>query len=232
MRPSSSLWIGIAILSVVVLGCSAANVPSPSSPAVSQPPAPSAAISPPSASPETATPGPSSSSAPACPGSPTPLAAILALSRDERLSCFGGSTITFRAVVVPTDVSCHPVTVEPAWLWCPPAAFLAAPPTAATDPGPGVGLAAAPSSPRGDGFVFVSLGVAMLEAYLAPAAASASAQLVPDGTILVTGHFDDPAALTCRVVSVAESPSPSPAEVVQGCRASFVITGVKSGTSG
>ena len=226
MRPSSSLWIGIAILSVVVVGCSAANVPSPSSPAFDQSPAPSDSSA--SRSPETVAP----SSSVACPGSPTPLAAILALSRDERLSCFGGSTITFRAVVVPTDVSCHPVTVEPAWLWCPPAAFLAAPPTAATDPGPGVGLAAAPSSPRGDGFVFVSLGVAMLEAYLAPAAASASAQLVPDGTILVTGHFDDPAALTCRVVSVAESPSPSPAEVVQGCRASFVITGVKSGTSG
>ncbi|MEO8571077.1 MAG: hypothetical protein ABI553_05190 [Chloroflexota bacterium] len=128
-------------------------------------------------------------------------------------------------------MDCIPSKVEPAWLWCPPAAFLAAPPTAASDPGPGVGLAAAPSTPRGGGSV-VAVGVEMIEAYLAPTAASARAQLVPDGTILVTGHFDDPAALTCRVVSVAESPSPSPAEVVQGCRASFVITGVKSGTSG
>jgi hypothetical protein len=82
--------------------------------------------------------------------------------------------------------------------------------------------------------VFVlSADVPMLEAYLAPAAESARAQLVPGPTILVTGHFDDPAALTCRVVSVgAGSPSPSPSEVIQACRASFVVTDVKSGTGG
>ena len=234
MRPSSSLWIGIAILSAALLACSAASVPSTSSPAVSQPTAPSPAKSAPTASPEAATAAPSSSSAVACPGSLETLAAILALSRDQRLSYFGGSTINFRAVVVPGSVDCIPVTVKPAWLWCPPAALLAAPPTAATDPGLGSGLAVDPSTPRGGGFVFASSAdVAMLEAYLAPAAASARAQLVPGPTMLVTGHFDDPAALTCRVVSVgAGSPSPSPSDVVQGCRASFVITGVTAGSSG
>jgi hypothetical protein len=50
-----------------------------------------------------------------------------------------------------------------------------------------------------------------------------------DGAVTVTGHFDDPAAATCRHTAWAESLGPAPplAEVIAGCRSRFVITQIE-----
>jgi hypothetical protein len=47
--------------------------------------------------------------------------------------------------------------------------------------------------------------------------------------IVVTGHFDDPAATTCSHIQGASVVVPSPPElVVLHCRTQFVVTGVSS----
>jgi hypothetical protein len=50
----------------------------------------------------------------------------------------------------------------------------------------------------------------------------------PDTMVHLTGHFNDPIALTCEVVPKAGTSAPAldPNEVIANCQASFVVTAV------
>jgi hypothetical protein len=48
-----------------------------------------------------------------------------------------------------------------------------------------------------------------------------------DAPITVTGHFDDPAAATCRYTDWPGGDQPDPAETIEGCRSRFVITSLE-----
>ena len=45
--------------------------------------------------------------------------------------------------------------------------------------------------------------------------------------VTVTGHFDDPAASTCRSTAALETEPPAPEFVVLGCRTAFVVTDIQ-----
>jgi len=79
-----------------------------------------------------------------------------------------------------------------------------------------------------DTLILAAAGVPMLEVHVTPTSGLDQAQFVPGAPVLVTGHFDDPAATVCRVV--AAQPGwrlPTPAEVVLACREAFVATSVE-----
>ncbi len=148
----------------------------------------------------------------------------MALERDRLLACFGRSDLTFLATVAGATVDCVAFQIEPAWLGCPPVAYLAPPPAAETRPAPGAAA--------GD-LSLASAGVRLLEAHGAPGSGIGPALFIVDTTVRVTGHFDDPAAAACRIVSAQPGlQTPSPAEAVLGCRAAFVVTLVQPESAG
>jgi len=225
MRSRLGLMLGVLVLSAAAMGCSAANPVLQPSEVVNHP-TPTDLTSPtPAVAPE-----PVRSPLGGCPGRRQDLASILALDPGQRLACFGQSTMTFQATTVATDVDCVPIQVDPAWLWCPPAAFLAPPGTAASWPGPDaverIHRRAAPD----DGVVIAFIGGPTLEVHAAPGSEVDQAQFVPGAILLVTGHFDDPAAAACRLVAAQLEPGvhvPTAAEVVRVCREAFVVTAVR-----
>jgi hypothetical protein len=132
------------------------------------------------------------------------MTAVVMLDPTARLSCFGGSTITFDATVLKPIQDCGVgPRVSPMW-FCFPGVFLAVP-------------NAAPDS-----------GLDPLAAYWSPASGLTSKSFPSEKTVRITGHFDDPAASSCRVTSVPKGQSPEPpAAVVLGCREAFIVTAVR-----
>lgn len=214
----------VLTLSAAVLGCA---------PAVS-PAAPSGA---PGAEPTSAAPSSMPPASPAETGGlpligcldPFPdLAAILALDPGQRLECFGRRALTFPAVVVEAAVDCAPVQVQPVWLWCPPAAFLAVPGTAASWPGGEHGAWADSSTPPDHGLTFAAAKVPMLEIYAPPGSGFDRPQVIGGAKVQVIGHFDDPAAAACTLISAQPGVrAPTPQEVVLACRQAFVVIAVR-----
>jgi hypothetical protein len=219
MGPRLTLMVSLLAISAAALGCSAAN-PSlqPSTDLTTALP--------------TSTPDAGGSPLVGCLGPRPDLAAILAIDPGQRPACFGRSAVTFLAAVVAAQVDCVPVQVEPAWLWCPPAAFLAPPGTADSRPGSDSIAGATRSALTDDTLMVAAVGVPMLEVYVAPGSGLDQAQFVPGAIVQVTGHFDDPAAAACRVVAAqTEGRLPTPAEVVLACREAFVMTSVQPGSA-
>lgn len=132
------------------------------------------------------------------------MTAVVLLDLPARLSCFGGSTITFDATVSKPIQDCGVgPRVSPTW-FCFPGVFLAVP-------------NAAPDS-----------GLGALDAYWSPASGLTPKSFPPGKTVRITGHFDDPAASSCRVTSVPKGQSPEPhAAPVLGCRETFIVTAVR-----
>lgn len=200
---------GITVLvaaALVVVGCSVAGPTV--SPALS--PAgggasgsPAAPIPPTSQTPIAASVTPPGSPMPSgCINPPPDLAAIVVLDPAARLACFGASSLTFEATVFKPIFDCGVgPRIEPAW-FCLPGVFLAVP-GASSDS-----------------------GLIPLAAYWDPSSRLTPASFPVDGTVQVTGHFDDPAAGTCHATS-APGPSPVPAaQIVLACRETFVVTTV------
>jgi hypothetical protein len=222
------------------MGCSAANPSLRPSDVVSQGPTPreeTAALPTPSdlnslhpvVAPEAVRPPPGG-----CPNQRPDLALILGLNFGERLACFGRSVLTFQATAVATEVDCVPVQVDPAWLWCPPVAFLAPPATAASWPGSDPVAWTHRSDPPDDTLMTAFIGGPMLEVYAAPGSGVNQAKFAPGAIMIVTGHFDDPAAAACRVVAAQLEPdlrAPTAAEIVLWCREAFVVTSVRPGSA-
>jgi len=239
MPPRLGVMLGVLVLSAAAIGCSAANPSLQPSDVVShRPPTDvTSALPPPSdlnsLIPAVA-PEPVRSPLGGCPSPRPDLALILALHHGERLACFGRSAVTFQATAVATEVDCVPIQVDPAWLWCPPAAFLAPPGTAGSWPGLDAVAWTHRSAPPDDTLMIAFIGGPTLDVYAAPGSGVDQAKFVRGAIMIVTGHFDDPAAASCRVVAAQLEPdlrAPTAAEIVLWCREAFVVTSVRSGSA-
>lgn len=173
----------------------------------------------------TAAPSPSPTALIGVGGCPTPPVDV-ATTRDlvhagKAVKCFGTTPITFRAYVPTTDglggVSGSKMT--PAWL---------------ADDWMGVILQPMPLAEQDQNAWLVvrvppSLGRCSITDEAAP-----TCPFGPhlDGYVMVTGHFDDPAAATCKSApweSGQDPGGPSKAKMVARCRARFVVTAVGAG---
>lgn len=243
----SRWFIASAIAAALLAGCAgtsaspssetptAAPLASPSGPApaastASAVPSPTSAASPaatptpgPAASPP-AVPNPSSSAVLGVGGCPTPpvdLATTRELVRTGKaVKCFGSGALTFRAYVPTTEglggVSAWKMT--PAWLaddWM--GAILQPKPLAEQDQNAWLIVRVPPP-----------LGRCSITDEGAPACPFGPHL---DGYVVVTGHFDDPAAATCKSApwESGQEPGPSKAKMVARCRARFVVTGIEPG---
>ena len=215
-------------LAVAAIGCSATNSFVPPSEVVSQAPTPSPVAS----TLPTSTPDAAPSPLIGCLGPDPELAAILAVDVGQRLACFGRSSLTFQATAVATTADCVPVQVEPAWLWCPPTAFLASPGTADFGIRSGLVARADRSGPTDDMRLAFAGNVPTLDVSMAPTTGVDRAAFVPGAIVRVTGHFDDPAAAGCRLVAAQPGwQLPTPERVVRTCREAFVVTALQPGSA-
>lgn len=118
----------------------------------------------------------------------------------DPLACWGDSTLSFDAERIPAIVDCFS-SVEPAWLACSQVLLQE------------VGEAG-------------KVGVAQLIVAIDPARNPSWPMTT---AVRITGHFDDPAAETCREAdrspAVGGTPEPA-ADIVERCRRTFVVTQV------
>ena len=116
----------------------------------------------------------------------------------DPIGCYGNASLTLDAYSVAGVADC-PVTVEPDWLACPQGSLLLVGETR-------------------------KVGAPELTVALDPASGASS---VGTANVHVTGHFDDPAAQTCRETqrspSVGGTPEPR-ADTIERCRRTFVVT--------
>ncbi len=143
---------------------------------------------------------PSLSPAVGCVGSPPDVAVVS--GQTDPVACFGNAPLTFDALLDGAGAVDCPGSVEPAWLYC-----------------PDDGVLMLVGETRKLGAPFLLLVVDPTSGF------SLSAYF---GTnVRVTGHFDDPAAQTCRENGSFPGESPRPAAgVIESCRVTFVVTDV------
>jgi hypothetical protein len=155
---------------------------------------------------ESATPSPSPTASlpPGCVNPPTDIATLIDQQVDpaaDPVACYGDTPLTFDATWYGGGVADCPSAPEPAWLACSAFSLQAAGDTRKV------------GAPRLFVAVHPSAGVSISEPY---------------AQVRVTGHYDDPAAQTCRETELgggAESLAPV-AETIELCRRTFVITDV------
>lgn len=141
-----------------------------------------------------------------CVNPPPNLATVVALDPPTRLACFGAASLSFTAIVSKAISDCGiGPRVQPGW-FCLPGVFLDAPsPPATTD---------APA----------------LDVYWNPASGLKPASFIAGASVEITGHFDDPAALTCHVTDVPAGQSPPTSDqVILACRETFIVSVVSGG---
>ena len=171
-----------------------------------------------------AVPGPSASiqlDAAGCPIPPVDLATTRDLARaGQAVRCFGSGSLTFRAYVPTTEGlgGSSASRMTPAWL---------------ADDWTGVILQPGPLAEQDqDAWLVVRVGPSLGHCaitYESDPACPFGPHL--DGYVVVTGHFDDPAARTCKSArwAAGQDPGPSKANMVARCRARFVVTKVEAG---
>ena len=160
------------------------------------------------------TPRPSTSPSPStpladCVNPPTDITTLIDLQSTgpldppgDPVACYGNAPLTFDATWGGGGEADCPTAPEPAWLACSPNSLRPFGDTRKLG-APELFVAVDPS---------VSLGVLLTESF---------------PQIQVTGHFDDPAAQTCRETNQPDAQSLAPvALIVEGCRRAFVITKV------
>lgn len=119
----------------------------------------------------------------------------------DPVACYGNDPLTLDATWLGGGVADCPNGPEPGWLACSPFSLQAAGDTR-------------------------TIGAPQLFVAVDPTA-GLSIPSQPYAQVTVTGHFDDPAAQTCRETQTLPGESPRPAaEVIEGCRRTFVVTGV------
>jgi hypothetical protein len=120
----------------------------------------------------------------------------------DPVACYGNAPITIEAEVIAGIADC-PVVVEPAWLSCPQTFLMLVGETR-------------------------KVGAPMLSVAVDPA--SGVSVGAPNTDVRVTGHFDDPAAQTCRETERPPQAggTPEPAEAtIEHCRRILVVTQVE-----
>ena len=144
-------------------------------------------------------------SADPCSSEEVAFAAVMSASPEERLECFGGKTIIFRAYASSIiGVGSCTEQVAPGDGWLNPCGGQAR--VLIAQPGDGEGLAA----------------------YFPPTLQESDVPI--EAWVDVSGHFDDPAAQTCGVEGAVASEAPSD-EIVEVCRQLFVIDQIFAASS-
>jgi hypothetical protein len=119
----------------------------------------------------------------------------------DPVACYGNAPITLDAEVIAGIADC-PIVVEPTWLSCPQTFLMLVGETR-------------------------KVGAPMLSVAVDPA--SGVSMGAPNTNVRITGHFDDPAAQTCRETERPPQAggTPEPAEVtIENCRRILVVTEV------
>ena len=119
----------------------------------------------------------------------------------DPVACYGNAPLTFDATWLGGGVADCPSAPEPAWLACSPFSL----------------------QPFGD---TRKVGAPQLFVAVDPSVSFSPAE--PFAQVRVTGHFDDPAALTCRETQLgggAETLAPV-SGTIERCRMTFVVTQV------
>jgi hypothetical protein len=148
---------------------------------------------------------------PACPARPTTVKALWTLDSVLGLACFGETPITIRARLAQPEATCGidiGWSIEPDWLGstCPQPRVLVESTTE-------VGLS-----------IYSTIDPALDTSAFEPG-------VDPEDWVAVrlTGRFDHPAATTCHGVSSSAPVPYGKDQIVLGCRATFVITGITAG---
>ena len=132
------------------------------------------------------------------------------IDQTDPLPCYGRADLTVDALVTGGAFDC-PGGLEPAWLGCSGYVLLNPLPGASGDPEfLLVARATGPSM------------TAVLRPDIEPLRSHAM-----DTVVHLTGHYDDPAAQSCRYTSWPDANPPSPEEVIHTCRSTFVITAME-----
>jgi hypothetical protein len=135
-----------------------------------------------------------------CVNPPPDIAALTA--QTDPVACYGNAPLTLDAYPTVAQIDC-PVTVEPVWLAC---------------GGPNLLMRVGETSKFGPELV-VSVD---------PASGISFSDYL-DKNVRITGHYDDPAAQTCRETwrapDIGATPEPA-AATIEGCRRKFVVTQV------
>ncbi|MEX0626599.1 MAG: hypothetical protein WD402_08640 [Chloroflexota bacterium] len=162
-----------------------------------------------SPSPSITAPSPSATPPAGCINPPTDITTLIDMvptgpldPGSDPVACYGDAPLTFDATWYGGGVADCPSAPEPAWLACSAFSLQAAGDTRKVG-APGLFVAIHPS-------------------------ASLSIPSGPYAQVRVTGHFDDPAAQTCRETQLgggATSLAPA-AEMIERCRRTFVVTDV------
>lgn len=143
---------------------------------------------------------PSTAQAADCVNPPVDLTSLIDVA--DPVACYGNAPVTVDGAIIAGVADC-PAAPEPVWLSCP-QTFLRL-----------IGETR-------------KVGVPMLTVAVDPTSGVSLAG--PNTSVRVTGHFDDPAAQTCQMTeplpsSVGGTPEPA-AQVIEGCRTTFVVTEV------
>jgi hypothetical protein len=149
---------------------------------------------------------------PECFNPPPEVRAVI--QQTDPLACYGGTDLTFEGRVVGPGVIDCPGILQPAWFRCDR--------WVAIEPLPGTarhGIVLAATSGTTNPSMFATLH---------PDTALSSIDLM-DRSLRITGHYDDPAAQTCRYDPwMPPDEPPSPEDTIRSCRNTFVITAVEA----
>ncbi len=136
-----------------------------------------------------------------CVNPPTDITTLIDARLTQLVDCYGNAPLTFDATWLGGGAISCPSAPEPAWLAC--SAFSL--------------QASGDTDKLGGPQLFVAIDPSV----------SPSLVFGPYAQVRVTGHFDDPAAQTCRDTGSLPGESPAPvAEIIERCRNTFVVTDV------
>ena len=198
-RPLRAIAMVLIVLAGAACGTGTPSAtPTPSAAIPSTTPIPSATLIP-SATPPGPTPVPAQTPAADCVNPPPDIAALSVVA--DPVACYGNAPLVLDAYLLVAQVD-YVVTVEPAWLGSPSTDLMLVGETRKVG-APDLLVAVDPASG-------VSLGKFV------------------DTNVRITGHYDDPAAQTCRETGrVTGMGTPEPAAgTIERCRRTFVVTQV------
>lgn len=196
----------ILVLALLVAGCSTAPVTGSAGGGAEE-------TAPPASVPESPTVAATFPGGPAPEGCVRPPPDVTSIiEQTDPLACYGGADLTFDALVASPGAFSCPGELRPTWFDC--FHLVALNPIPGTSVKPEVLLVA--RSPGEPLYAVLHPDIEALRSH------------VMDTLVRVTGHYDDPAAQDCVYTSYPD-PGPPPAdEVVDMCRATFVITAMES----
>ena len=134
------------------------------------------------------------------------------IEQDQRAACYGDAELTVEAhaALLQGAIDC-PGDLQPSWFACGGTIVELYPLDSARVPSPIILAARSPhSGPALSAVIHPDSGIDLHRGLDAP--------------VTAIGHFDDPAAATCRYLSWPDPQPPAPEDVVANCREVFVIT--------